>query len=108
MNVTGTTCANSIFEGLSDKTISWKNYYETDIVDTYMYKWVQGNAMNQLGHADQFYCDLANGTLLEFSYINPECCTIDSMHPTSHMAASELMIKHLYDSIMQSQYWDNL
>ena len=29
------------------------------------------------------------------------------MHPTSNMAAGELMIKHLYDSIRQSQYWDS-
>jgi hypothetical protein len=30
------------------------------------------------------------------------------MHPTSNMAAGELMIKHFYDSIRQSQYWDNM
>ncbi|KAI9739122.1 MAG: hypothetical protein M1834_007335 [Cirrosporium novae-zelandiae] len=37
-NVTGTSCAKSIFEALSDKNITWKNYYETDIIDSYMYK----------------------------------------------------------------------
>lgn len=55
-NVTGTTCAVSIFEALSKKNITWKNvsdhagvesgellthsfkYYETDIIDAYMYK----------------------------------------------------------------------
>lgn len=29
------------------------------------------------------------------------------MHPTSNMAAGEMMIKHLYDSIRQSKYWDS-
>lgn len=105
-NVTGTTCAKSIFQALSEKNISWKNYYETDIIDAYMYEWVQQNAMDRLVHADEFYSDLANGTLPTFSYINPECCTIDSMHPTSNMAAGEMMVKHLYDSIRQSKYWD--
>ncbi|KAK8196512.1 hypothetical protein M8818_006677 [Zalaria obscura] len=107
-NVTGTTCAMSIFESLSASNISWKNYYETDIIDAWMYEWVQENAMDRLVHADQFYKDLEDGTLPQFSYINPECCTIDSMHPTSNIAAGEQMIKHLYDSIRKSQYWDNV
>jgi phospholipase C len=29
------------------------------------------------------------------------------MHPTSNMAAGEMMIKHLYDAIRQSEYWDS-
>ncbi|KAJ5584555.1 uncharacterized protein N7459_004355 [Penicillium hispanicum] len=106
-NVTGTTCATSVFESLTNKNISWKNYYETDIIDAYMYKWVQDNAMDRLVHADEFYRDLEEGTLPTFSYINPECCTIDSMHPTSPMASGEQMVKHLYDAIRRSQYWDN-
>ncbi|KAJ5792935.1 uncharacterized protein N7503_008913 [Penicillium pulvis] len=106
-NVTGTTCATSIFESLTKKNITWKNYYETDIVDAFMYKWVQDNAMDRLAHASQFYTDLEEGTLPTFSYINPECCTIDSMHPTSPMASGEQMLKHLYDALRRSQYWDN-
>ncbi|OZJ03661.1 hypothetical protein BZG36_03528 [Bifiguratus adelaidae] len=106
-NVTGTSCTKSIFELLSEKNISWKNYYETDIIDAYMYQWVQENAMDKLVHASEFYSDLANGTLPTFSYINPECCTVDSMHPISNMAAGELLIKHVYDAIRNSPYWDS-
>ncbi|KAA8646102.1 hypothetical protein EYZ11_011871 [Aspergillus tanneri] len=123
-NMTGTTCATSIFEALSHKNISWKNYYETDIIDAWMYKvsvvpyfhkdapltilqWVQDNAMDRLAHANDFYRDLEEGTLPTFSYINPECCTIDSMHPTSNMAAGEQLIKHVYDAVRRSKYWDN-
>jgi phospholipase C len=108
LNVTGTTCAKSIFEALSDKNITWKNYYETDIVDAWMYKWVQDNAQDKLVRSNEFYSDLADGTLPQFSFYDPECCGIDSMHPTSNMAAGELMIKHFYDSIRKSQYWDNM
>lgn len=108
MNVTGTTCAKSVFQALTEKGISWKNYYETDIIDSYMYEWVQQNAMDKIVHADEFYSDLANGTLPTFSYINPECCTIDSMHPTSNIAAGEQLVKHLYDSVRNSKYWDNV
>jgi phospholipase C len=69
---------------------------------------VQENALDRIQHSTQFYSDLANGTLPQFSYINPECCVVDSMHPTSPMAAGEQMVKHLYDAIRQSQYWDNV
>ncbi|CAG7990310.1 unnamed protein product [Penicillium olsonii] len=106
-NVTGTSCAVSIFEALSKKGVSWKNYYETDIVDAFVYKWVQDNAMDRLAHATELYHDLEAGTLPSFSYLNPECCTIDSMHPTSNMAAGEQMVKHLYDALRRSKYWDN-
>ena len=37
MNVTGTTCAKSIFESLSDAGISWKNYYETGKINTKLF-----------------------------------------------------------------------
>ena len=106
-NTTGVSCATSIFEALDKSNVSWKNYYETDIIDAYMYEYVQKNAMDKLVHANEFYNDIEQGTLPEFSYINPECCTIDSMHPTSNIAAGEMMIKHLYDSIRQSKYWDD-
>ncbi|KAF4762706.1 hypothetical protein HAV15_005494 [Penicillium sp. str.  len=108
-NVTGTTCAVSIFESLSKKNISWKNYYETDIVDGFIndIKWVQDNAMDRLVHATELYHDLETGTLPSFSYLNPECCTVDSIHPTSSVAAGEQMVKHLYDALRRSKYWDN-
>lgn len=105
-NITGTDCAVSIFEALSKKNITWKNYYETDIIDSWMYKYVQENAKDQLVHASQLFQDLEDGTLPQFSYYNPECCTIDSMHPTSNMAAGEQMIKHLYDNVRNSSYWN--
>lgn len=106
-NVTGTTCAMSIFESLENKGISWKNYYESDIIDAWNYEWVQENAVDKLQHASQIFTDLAEGTLPQFSYYNPECCTMTSMHPTSNMAAGELMIKHLYDALRNSEYWEN-
>jgi len=72
-----------------------------------MYKHVQDNDMDKLVTADKFYTDLEQGTLPQFSYINPECCTIDSMHPSSNMAAGAQLIKHLYDAVRQSKYWQD-
>ncbi|KAK4940639.1 hypothetical protein LTR10_019269 [Elasticomyces elasticus] len=106
-NVTGTNCSTSIFESLDKKNVSWKNYYESDIIDSYIYQWVQENSMEKIVHADEFFSDIANGTLPQFSYINPECCQIDSMHPLSNMAAGELLIKHIYDALRNSKYWEN-
>lgn len=64
--------------------------------------------MDRLAHADEFYRDLEQGTLPQFSYINPECCAVDSMHPTSNIAAGEQLVKHLYDAVRNSKYWDNV
>jgi phospholipase C len=64
--------------------------------------------MENLQTADNFYADLAAGTLPQFSYINPECCTIDSIHPTSNIATGMSMVKHLYDAVRNSQYWDDV
>ncbi|KAH8647777.1 phospholipase, PLC-D [Xylariales sp. PMI_506] len=99
-------CSLSIFEALDQKNISWKNYYETVITDAFMYEYVQNNAKDKLAHASAFYEDIANGTLPAFSYYNPECCSVDSMHPTSSMAGAEQLVKHLYDAVRNSQYWD--
>jgi phospholipase C len=63
--------------------------------------------MDKLVHASEFFDDVANGTLPTFSYINPECCTVDSMHPTSNMAAGEQLIKHIYDTLRNSKYWES-
>ncbi|RFU27221.1 hypothetical protein B7463_g9100, partial [Scytalidium lignicola] len=107
-NTTGMTCAKSIFESLSNKGITWKNYYESVTADAWLYKWTQDNALDHLVHADQLFRDLEEGTLPQFSYYNPECCNVTSMHPKSNMAAGEQMIKHLYDAVRNSQYWDNV
>jgi phospholipase C len=65
------------------------------------------NAMDKLVHSTEFFSDVANGTLPTFSYIILECCTVDSMHPTSNMAAGEQLIKHVHDALRNSQYWES-
>lgn len=72
-----------------------------------MYKWVQDNAQENLHTANVFFEDLAAGTLPQFSYYNPECCVMTSMHPTSNYATGASLIKHVYDSVRNSQYWDS-
>lgn len=52
-------------------------------------------------------CGLEERTLAAFSYINPGCYTIDSVHPTGPMASGEQMIKHLYDALRRLNYRDN-
>ncbi|KAI0477096.1 phospholipase, PLC-D [Xylariaceae sp. FL0804] len=104
-------CATSIFEALSAANVSWKNYYETWQSDAWQYAWThnltQAQQDSHLARASEFYADLERGTLPQLSYINPECCAVDSMHPTSNMAAGESMLKHLYDAVRRSPYWDS-
>ncbi|KAJ5878580.1 hypothetical protein N7455_002045 [Penicillium solitum] len=109
-NVTGTTCAVSIFESLSKKNISWKNsvtpytHPSVSSVASNDIKWVQDNAMDRLVHATELYHDLETGTLPSFSYLNPECCTVDSIHPTSSVAAGEQMLHYPHAECGNSEH----
>ncbi|RQM04924.1 hypothetical protein DH86_00002716 [Scytalidium sp. 3C] len=73
-----------------------------------MTEWTQDNALDKLVHADEIIRDLVEGTLPQFSFYNPECCNLTSMHPRSNLAAGEQMIKHLYDAVRNSKYWENV
>ncbi|OQE47572.1 hypothetical protein PENCOP_c001G02574 [Penicillium coprophilum] len=103
-NVTGTTLSR---DRHNRKSVAPFTHPSVSSVANDDIKWVQDNAMDRLIHATELYHDLEAGTLPSFSYLNPECCTIDSMHPTSNMAAGEQMVKHLYDALRRSKYWDN-
>jgi len=99
-------CSVSLFEAIDRKGISWKNYCESDISDAFMYQYVQENAKDKIVHATEFYKDLEEGTLPQFSYYNPECCDCTSMHPLSNPAMGQSMIRHMYNALRRSKYWD--
>lgn len=55
---------------------------------------------------DQFYTDAAAGTLPQFTYINPECCSFQSFHPPSAITDGEIFIKGIYEAVRNSPQWE--
>lgn len=54
----------------------------------------------------QFYTDAAAGTLPQFTYINPECCSYQSFHPPSPISLGETFIKGIYEAVRNSPQWN--
>lgn len=100
----------SIFQQLSEKNISWINYSNTTgfTPDALFYSWTvsSGAATTHIKPLSQFYSDAQAGTLPQFTYLNPECCSYQSFHPPSPITDGEAFIKHVYESLRSSPQWD--
>lgn len=100
----------SIFQQLSEKGISWINYSNTTgfLPDSLFYQWTvtSGAALTHIKPINQFYADAAAGTLPQFTYINPECCSYTSFHPPSPVDQGEAFIKSVYESLRASPNWN--
>ncbi len=100
----------SIFQQLSEKNISWINYSNTSGFnpDSAFYTWsvCSGKTETNVKPLAKFYDDAGNGTLPQFSYINPECCSYQSFHPPSPVTDGEMFIKKVYESLRASPQWN--
>ncbi|KAK8074165.1 non-specific phospholipase C2 [Apiospora phragmitis] len=106
----------SIFEQLSEKGISWINYQNSTtgpgkgfLPDADFYEWTARSGANvtNVKPLQQFYADAAAGTLPQFTYINPECCSYQSYHPPSPINLGETFIKGIYEAVRNSPQWDD-
>ncbi|KAK6839417.1 phosphatidylglycerol specific phospholipase [Apiospora arundinis] len=106
----------SIFEQLSEKNVSWVNYQNSTtgpgkgfLPDADFYEWTARSGANvtNVKPLQQFYADAAAGTLPQFTYINPECCSYQSYHPPSPINLGEEFIKGIYEAVRNSPQWDD-
>jgi len=98
----------SIFQQLSENNITWTNYYNSSFApDAMFYNWTvtSGNTVNVKKLNNAFWTDAANGTLPQFTYINPECCSFDSFHPPSSMYNGEKFVKRIYEALRNGPQW---
>ncbi|KAJ3102081.1 hypothetical protein HDU97_000795 [Phlyctochytrium planicorne] len=124
----GLLTQKSIFQLLSESGKTWwaslycseskqlivtkrKNYdgsFTGSPPDAKMYKWVNSNpeALKNVVPLNDFLSDAAAGTLPDFSFINPECCSIFSFHPPSSVMNGELFVKGIYESLRASPSWN--
>jgi phospholipase C len=111
----------SIFQQLSEYNITWMNYQNstTDTMtdtsplvgfnpDAAFYNWTltSGAYKTNISPLEKFYVDAKAGTLPQFTYINPECCSYQSFHPPSPITLGENFIKGIYEAIRNSPQWE--
>ena len=100
----------SIFQQLSEKGISWINYSNTTGFqpDALFYQWTvaSGKVATNIKPLSQYYTDAKAGTLPQFTYINPECCSFDSFHPPSPITTGEQFVKGIYEALRSSPQWE--
>jgi phospholipase C len=114
----------SIFQQLSEANITWMNYQNATShlglgtapeigfnPDAAFYRWTleSGKALTNIAPLDRFYKDAAAaaGTLPQFTYINPECCSYQSFHPPSPITLGEKFIKGIYEAVRNSPQWES-
>ncbi|KAF8484402.1 phosphoesterase family-domain-containing protein [Gautieria morchelliformis] len=99
----------SVFQQLSEANITWINYSNASFApDSLFYTWTQesGAAQTNIKPLTQFFTDAAAGTLPQFTYINPECCNVQSFHPPSPATEGEFFVKTIYETLRASPQWD--
>ncbi|KDR74442.1 hypothetical protein GALMADRAFT_211998 [Galerina marginata CBS 339.88] len=100
----------SIFQQLSENNITWINYFNSSFnPDSEFYSWTQstGKVASNVKPIAQFFADAKAGKLPQFTYINPECCNFDSMHPPSPINLGEAWTKSVYEAVRGSPQWNN-
>ncbi|KAF8996212.1 phosphoesterase [Cyathus striatus] len=100
----------SIFQQLSENNITWINYFNSSFnPDAEFYTWTkkEGKSATNVKPIAQFFTDAKAGALPQFTYINPECCSFDSMHPPSPINLGEAWTKQIYEAVRSSPQWNN-
>ncbi|KAF8838111.1 phosphoesterase superfamily protein [Paxillus ammoniavirescens] len=100
----------SIFQQLDENNVTWINYFNSSFnPDAEFYTWTNtsGRAATKVKPIAQFFADASAGTLPQFTYINPECCSYDSMHPPSPINMGEAWTKSIYEALRGSPQWEN-
>jgi phospholipase C len=99
----------SIFQQLSETNRTWINYSKSGTSgDAKYFNWtVEHDTMANFADMTQFFSAAANGSLPEFSYINPTCCGVgtNSMHPSGLVSDGEAVLKNIYEALRASPQW---
>lgn len=106
----------SVFQQLSEANITWMNYQNSTTgeglgfnPDAAFYEWTlsSGASETNIAPLKDFFADAKAGTLPQFTYINPECCSYDSYHPPSPVSMGEDFIKSIYEAVRGSPQWES-
>jgi len=105
--------APSIFKNLTNNGHTWGIYGDGSKY-TYTFTFCQDIADSPVpkgcgyGKFDDFQSALSNGTLPDYTFIEPEWGSQgNSQHPNYDVASGEAYMLKIYDALKQSEYWEN-
>lgn len=105
--------SKSIFTNLSDNNHTW-GIFADGLKTPYTYTFCQDVSDNplpkgcQYGDFIQFEKALTNGTLPDYTFLEPEWGSYgNSQHPNYNVAAGEEYMLKIYNAVKKSQYWED-
>jgi phospholipase C len=99
---------NSVFDELSARGRTWKIYYAlpTSILNgTIWDQIIPSGDTADLTTGDQFFADIANGTLPNFSFVRPGVGY--STEAPEDIGEGDAWVGQLVNAVAHSQYWDS-
>jgi phospholipase C len=99
---------NSIFDELSAHNRTWKIYYALppSVLDgTIWDQIIPQDDSADLTTGDQFFTDIADGTLPDFSFVRPGVGY--STEPPEDLGEGDAWVGQLVNAVAQSKYWDS-
>ena len=98
---------NSIFDELAGHDRTGKVYYALppSILNGTIWDKIVPPDLSDLSTADQFYADLANGALPDFSFVRPGVGY--SEEPAEDIAEGDAWLGQLINAVATSKYWDS-
>jgi len=103
----------SYFDFLRKHGITWRAYYQDDPwAIMYFNDMHQAENQQYVGELDQFFIDLKNGTLEQFTVLQPRMTSADGpptwQHPDASVKAGEALLKQIYETLRVSPFWEKL
>ncbi|HWG01822.1 MAG TPA: alkaline phosphatase family protein [Trebonia sp.] len=99
---------NSVFDELSAHNRSWKIYYALppSVLDgTIWDQIIPSGDSADLTTGDQFFTDIAGGTLPDFSFVRPGVGY--STEPPEDIGQGDAWVGQLVNAVARSKYWDS-
>lgn len=109
----------TVLRSFEEAGMSWRMYYEDSLAWAIFMKDVQQNTSKPfIIPMKQFYTDAANGTLANFTFLEPRIAAsrkarhdrtyglANHQHPTSSVQEGERWMKNVYEALRSSPLWD--
>ena len=110
----------TVFRSFAENNMTWRMYYEDSLAwAIFMRDVQQATSKPNIQTMDQFYDDVANGNLPNFTFIEPRLNPnpnatgnksyglANHQHPTSSVREGERWMKNIYEAIRNGPQWES-